>query len=329
MSDRLMLEIVSAVMVLTSVAVVGIMVGRRIVPVFPALVAYLAITTLGNLITIPLFLFHGQLHISSKLSYELYFYTFYGVQVVAFCLVVFVIYGIFFEAMRPFPGLLKVGRIIFRWVGAVSFVVAIALAVGPHTLSKSVSAIVAFQNVHAQLEQGVNVLILCLLIFVSFSIRPLGLTFRSHLFGVVLGLGLTSIVQLVQAAWLATAGAQSMFSPVYIFGMVGATAATAIWGIYFALPQPERRMILLPTTSPFFLWNRISEVLGDAPGHVAVAGFTPDMLAPGEIQMLTAATSREAAAAREREAFEYEEAGPLSLPVERARTPRTSLAMSQ
>ncbi|HLI76383.1 MAG TPA: hypothetical protein VKV02_05500, partial [Acidobacteriaceae bacterium] len=38
---------------------------------------------------------------------------------------------------------------------------------------------------------------------------------------------------------------------------------------------------------------RISEILGDSPGHVAVAGFTPDMLAPAEIEMLTAATSTE------------------------------------
>jgi hypothetical protein len=62
----------------------------------------------------------------------------------------------------------------------------------------------------------------------------------------------------------------------------------AIWGTYFALPEPERKLILLPTTSPFFLWNRISEALGDAPGHVAIAGFNPTMLAPAELQMLTA-----------------------------------------
>ena len=57
-------------------------------------------------------------------------------------------------------------------------------------------------------------------------------------------------------------------------------------------------MILLPTTSPFFFWNRISEILGDAPGQVAVAGFTPEMLAPAEIEMLTSATADESVAAR-------------------------------
>jgi hypothetical protein len=57
-------------------------------------------------------------------------------------------------------------------------------------------------------------------------------------------------------------------------------------------------MILLPTTSPFFLWNRISEALGDEPGFVAVAGFKPDMLAPAELVAFTAGSKF----AREREA---------------------------
>lgn len=56
-------------------------------------------------------------------------------------------------------------------------------------------------------------------------------------------------------------------------------------------------MILLPTTSPFFLWNRISEALGDAPGFVAIAGFKPEMLAPAELMAFTAGSKR----ARERE----------------------------
>jgi len=41
----------------------------------------------------------------------------------------------------------------------------------------------------------------------------------------------------------------------------------------------------------------VSEALGDDPGHVAVAGFTPDMLAPGELTVLTAMSK----AARERD----------------------------
>lgn len=329
MSERAILEYVCTLQVCISVAVLTTMFLRKTASIFPALAGYLALTAFCGFLTLPLFLFYKELHIPGLLAYKAYFYSFYASQVAGLSFIILIIYGVFSEAMRPFPGLQKVGKIVFRWVGVVSLVVACALATGPQAFVKSTSAVVAFGNLISQLEQGVNVLILCLLIFVCFAIRPLGLTFRSHLFGVVLGLALISVVQLVQAAWVATTGAQSMYSPVYLFGMVGASAATAVWGIYFALPQPERRMILLPTTSPFFLWNRISEVLGDAPGHVAVAGFTPDMLAPGEIQMLTAATSQEAAAAREREALEMEEPDHLPIFSDRVRAPRASLALSQ
>jgi hypothetical protein len=54
------------------------------------------------------------------------------------------------------------------------------------------------------------------------------------------------------------------------------------------MPEPKRGMVLLPTTSPYFLWNRISEALGDNPGQVAVAGFKPEMLHPTELMVLTA-----------------------------------------
>jgi hypothetical protein len=62
------------------------------------------------------------------------------------------------------------------------------------------------------------------------------------------------------------------------------------WVVYFALPEPKRRIITLPTTSPFLRWNQISEVLGDSPGHVAIAGLPPEMLAPAEIEVMRRAS---------------------------------------
>jgi hypothetical protein len=54
------------------------------------------------------------------------------------------------------------------------------------------------------------------------------------------------------------------------------------------MPEAKRKMVLLPTTSPYFHWNQISEALGDDPGVVAVSGFTPDALAPAERLVLSA-----------------------------------------
>jgi hypothetical protein len=147
------------------------------------------------------------------------------------------------------------------------------------------------------MQQGTSVLILCLLLFVCFSTRYLGLTYRSHIFGVSLGLGIFATVSLVESIWYANGVGQTVYSPVYIFSTLGSLVSVLTWATYFAMPQPERKMILLPTTSPFFLWNRISEALGDEPGFVAIAGFKPDMLAPAELAAFTAGSKR----ARERE----------------------------
>ncbi len=301
MSTEHVLEYTRFAQIALSMAVLSVMIARRTTLIFPALVGFIGITVVEDLVQLPLLFFRQRMGIPIKTAYQAYFISGWSSQLLVLCLLVLIIYGLFSEAMRPFPGLQRIGKIIFRWVGAVSFLVAIALSIGPDLFARGSSLVGIYTELAPRFQQGINVLILCLLIFVCFAIRPLGLTFRSHIFGVVLGLGIYSTVQLVQSAWLATMGRASLYSGVYVLGSVGGCLALCIWGIYFGLPEPKRRMILLPTTSPFFLWNRISEILGDEPGQVAVAGFHPDMLAPAEIQMLTAATSREAASARERE----------------------------
>jgi hypothetical protein len=64
----------------------------------------------------------------------------------------------------------------------------------------------------------------------------------------------------------------------------------ATWAAYFALPEPKRRIIVLPTTSPFLRWNQISQVLGDNPGFVAVGGMPPELLAPAELEVMQRAS---------------------------------------
>ena len=259
------------------------------------------VDTFSISVTLGLLFFRKALHISIDVAYPLYFAANWIAGGFAFVIRILIVYAVFAEAMRPLSGLHQAGKIIFRWVGVVSALVAFALVAGPGVFS----SVGALTNVFSRLQQGVSVLTLCLLVFVCFAVRPLGLTFRSHIFGVSLGLGIAATVELVQAAWLVTKGAHSLYSPVFLISSLGFCVALVVWGVYFAAPEPARQMILLPTTSPFFFWNRISEILGDAPGHVAIAGFSPDMLAPAEIEMLTAATSAEAA-----EAAGTEHAGP-------------------
>lgn len=277
------------------VLTLGVIVYRRLAREYPALTALVAMYTVSVTTTVCLLFYRRALHVPIQQAYRFYLWTNWSSSILEFLLQILIIYGLFFEAMKPFPGLQRVGKLVFKWVGSVSLIVSLALASGPELFVKGLSATQRISQVDGRLQQGVGVLILCLLVFVSFSIRPLGLTFRSHIFGVVLGLSCIATVELSQAAWFATTGAHSVYSSIYLFGSLGGSLAIAVWLTYFALPEPKRKMILLPTTSPFFHWNRISEILGDAPGHVAVAGFTPDMLSPAEIEVLTAAISRETA----------------------------------
>jgi hypothetical protein len=67
-------------------------------------------------------------------------------------------------------------------------------------------------------------------------------------------------------------------------------AILATWTAYFAIPEPKRRIIVLPTTSPFLRWNQISQALGDSPGFVAVGGVPPELFAPAELEVMRRAS---------------------------------------
>jgi hypothetical protein len=287
MSTMLWLRDLSIAECLLCLCVLGIMFYKRQMREFGSHMGLIGVRALSILILTPLLFFRQQTGLNVHTAYRIYFYTYWISAIVLGLMLVVVIYSVYNKAMKPLKGLQRIGRVIFRWVAVVSVAVSIAIAVGPHLSIAGYTSSMVWAMMVSQIQQGTSVLTLCLLLFVCFAIRPLGLTFRSRIFGVTLGLGVTATTFLVQAAWLATVGARSVYSPIYLVSTVGSLISVCIWTVYFALPEPERKMILLPTTSPFFTWNRISEALGDEPGFVAVAGFKPDMLAPAELKVLS------------------------------------------
>jgi hypothetical protein len=289
MSNVLWLRDLSIAECAISFCVAALFIYRRTWTKFSLLFALITLRAISGSILIPLLFFRKDLGISLPTAYNTYFYAAWISGVAQALLLIGVIYHVYREAMRPLQGLQRIGKIIFRWVVVVSVAVSVAIAAGPHATASFVGSIAAAVG---QIQQGVFVLTLCLLLFVCFAIRPLGLTFRSQIFGVALGLGVTAASLLVQAAWISTVGAQSLYSPIYLVSTVGSLISVCVWGTYFTLPEPEQKMILLPTTSPFFTWNRISEALGDEPGYVAIAGFKPQMLAAAELKVLSSASHK-------------------------------------
>lgn len=255
---------------------------------FPMLGAYVGIRNLYSAVTIPVLFFRNDLHISRLTAYNVYKCTYWPCFVLQAVVMVFIVYGIYSFALSPFEPLKKLGIIIFRWIAAISIAVSLGVAISPHMFGASQMA-----NFIGQIQQTGSVLTLCLLLFVCFALKPLGLTFRSRAFGASLGLGLIATTQLLQSAWLPTSAALSVYSIIWFYSGVGTCTALLVWGVYFALPEPKRSMVLLPTTSPYFFWNKISEALGDEPGFVAISGFSPESMAPGELDAILAASGPE------------------------------------
>jgi hypothetical protein len=141
-----------------------------------------------------------------------------------------------------------------------------------------------------QLQQTSSILTLCLLLFVCFAIRPMGLSFRSRIFGISLGLGVLATFNLVNSAWLAHYA--NMYSTISLINGLAIGLILLVWSAYFAFPEPKRRIITLPTTSPFLRWNQISMALGDDPGYVAIGGIPPELFAPAEIEVMRRASAK-------------------------------------
>jgi hypothetical protein len=249
-----------------------------------ALSSYLLAVLLLEVIEIPILFYRKALNLDFDIAYSTLFWSTQLLSLAETVLMVAVIYSVFNAAMSPFKGLQKMGKVVFRWVAGVAVLLALVSVFSPQVLfaggpGQSVAAAIE------RVQESTNVLTLCLLVFVCFSIKSLGLTYRSRVFGLSVGLGLIATLELVVAAWYSTAITHNVYSPVFAVNALVYMAAFGIWGAYLAAPEPAQRMLTLPTTSPFFHWNRIAEALGEQPGNVAIS-ITPSMLAPGEIRAI-------------------------------------------
>lgn len=229
--------------------------------------------------------FATRMGMERHLAYQTYFYTYWGGYALEAILSLLVVYSIFKLAMAPLQGLQTLGMLVFRWVGAISVAVTLGVAITPYLSgAKFMVAMVT------QLQQTSSILTLCLLLFVCFAIRPMGLSYGSRIFGVALGLGFLATVSLVNSAWLSHFS--NMYSSYSVINGIAILITLVTWSVYFALPEPKRRIIVLPTTSPFLRWNQISIALGDDPGYVAIAGIHPELFAPAEIEIMRRASAK-------------------------------------
>ncbi|WP_035358974.1 hypothetical protein [Edaphobacter aggregans] len=279
------LDVLSYLEPLLCALVLAMLIRSKTATKYIYLALLLSVKITSSAISLPLLYLGAHNGIERHVAYQTYFYVYWTSYALEAVLSLLVIYSIFRLAMAPLKGLQTLGMLVFRWVAAISIAVAIGVALTPHlTGAKFMVAMVT------QLQQTSSILTLCLLLFVCFAIRPMGLSYRSRIFGVSFGLGFLAAANLVQAAWLAHYA--DMFSTFSIINGLAICLTLSIWSAYFTFPEPKRRIIVLPTTSPFLRWNQISMALGDEPGYVAIGGIPPELFAPAELEVMKRASAK-------------------------------------
>ncbi len=195
---------------------------------------------------------HFADRLEKQTAYRAYFYVFWAAFALESVLALLVLYNILRVAMRPLRGLRRLASLVFCAMA----LLAVFCAVAP-VFSRTTGIAALMQFVVAtisQLQKTQSLVTILMLLPVVLVLRPMGLSFRSPVFGVTLGLGLLAINDLVWSQWLTSHPYIGTGHDV-IHGLVPCTIMT-VWAVYFALPEPERHELALPAGSPLQLrWN--------------------------------------------------------------------------
>jgi hypothetical protein len=282
MTNHAIINVLDYAEPLACLAALALMWNRGQIRQFKFLAGFLLTRVACVAICLPL-MYLLRARVSAAIAYDIYFYVYWISYAVEAMLGLGMVYEVYKLAMAPLRGLQALGMLMFRWAAGVATAVAVGMAFGPHVTSQRfvIKAV-------TQLQQTQSILTLCLLLFVCLAIRPMGLSYRSKIFGVSLGLAILASTDLVGSAWISKGS--PLFSTFNVVNGIVFCVVISTWMTYFALPEPKRRMIVLPTTSPFLRWNQISLALGDEPGFVAVGGVHPEMFAPAEVEIMRRAS---------------------------------------
>jgi hypothetical protein len=242
--NRHIVDIIDYVELFFCVTALAALVYQKQLSSYRYLAALITAHTLTGFVLIPLLLMKGR-QITDNVFYPTYFYTFWTDNIIEAVLGLLIIYSIFRMAIASLKGLQSLATIVFfRWMCGISLAVTLAVALVPHGIS---GATYIF-NFMMELRRTQSVLTLCLLLFVCCAIVPLGLSYRSRMFGVLLGLGIQANSYLVSSALLPY-GKKALYSSVNIACGILTCFAFALWTAYFVLPEPKRCIITLPTST--------------------------------------------------------------------------------
>jgi hypothetical protein len=200
-----------------------------------------------------------------RVSYMAYFYPYWSGAVVDALLCFWIVYSIFRDAFSGHPNLRRLGQLIFSvTLVVVLAATVIAAAVSPgNERVRMMAAILLLARSVAIVRCG-----LLLLLFVTSSY--LGLSWRSPVLGIALGLGIWSASDLMTQAVRLYVGVAA--EPVILWSVaLGYSAAVVMWAVYFLPPQPVHDTAIDVCPRGIQTWNMaLSDLLrGESPAKLS------------------------------------------------------------
>lgn len=219
---------------------------------FPAMARYLSL----RVVTVPVLgaLLWSTQYFQTYKWYVAYFYLYWAVYMLSAILLYFVCAEVFRSALSPFPGLQRLGVVVFRWAAIVSLMISFASSSWGQEFTDSLPIIVT------RLMRSLSLLELSLLVFLCLCMNTLKLAVRDMAFGIALGLGGLAANDFMTVA---LAGRDAGLTNSWQFvGEAATLAVWAVWIVYALLPQQERKPVVVPVNSSIYRWNEIATALG-------------------------------------------------------------------
>lgn len=221
--------------------IAAFMLKHRLYRQYPAFFAYTVSHVVRFVVLFSLY-HHG--------SEEAYNYAYLAAEVLDAVLAFAAIYEVFSNVFRAYEGIRTLAGIVFRWALIVLVFVAVLTAAGSmgSDTQRVRAALFAF-------DQGVNIvrggLLFLLILFCSY----LGLTWNHFVFGIAVGFGLESSVELVAFATRAHLGPVGSTALSFI-SAAAYNCAVLVWLYYLLSPAPAERPAKLPSRTELDEWNQ-------------------------------------------------------------------------
>jgi len=160
------------------------------------------------------------------------------------------LYEISAHVFHNYPAIEELARILYRWLAG--FLILIAVGISAYTRTSDSHWFLTGSHV---LNQGVDLVQIGLLLFIFVFSIYFKLSWRNYVYGIALGLGLYSSVDLATSAIRAAIGPQPANYAFDFITMVTYHCCVVFWLVYMLAPEFSRRVVKNLPADNLKEWN--------------------------------------------------------------------------